>query len=74
MRWRSGVAIAVVAGVGAAAVLTVPPREGGAAPQAGTRLAAAAGWNGLVGGARAPVATGQRVLVVLSAFSLADWV
>jgi subtilisin family serine protease len=74
MRWRNGVAVAIVAGIGAAAALTVPPREGGAAPQARSRLAAAAGWSGLVGGSRAPVATGQRVLVVLSAFSLADWV
>jgi subtilisin family serine protease len=72
MRWRSAAALGVLAAIGGAAVLTVPPREGGAAPQAGSRLAAAAAWSGLAGGARSPVATGQRVLVVLSAFSLAD--
>jgi hypothetical protein len=74
MRWRSAVAVATVAAVAAAAALTVPPREGGAVARGGSRLAAAAGWSGLVGGDRAPVATGRRVLVVLSAFSLADWV
>ncbi len=74
MRWRSGVAIGVVAAIGTGAALTVPPREGAAVTQGRTRLAAAAGWSGLVGGDRAPVATGQRFLVVLSAFSLADWV
>jgi hypothetical protein len=72
MRWRSLGAVAVLAGVAAAAVLTVPPREGGAAPHARSAASAAAAWSGLVGGARAPVATGQRVLVVLTAFSLAD--
>jgi subtilisin family serine protease len=73
MRWRSALALAVLAGVATAAVLTVPPHQGGAAaPQSSSRLAAAAEWSGLVGGARAPVGTGQRVLVVLTAFSLAD--
>ena len=72
MRWRSAVALGILAAVGGAAVLTVPPRGGGAEPQAPSRLSRAAAWSGLVGGPRAPVATGRRVLVVLSAFSLAD--
>ena len=72
MRWRSAVALGILAAVGGAGALTVTPRGGGAAPQAPSRLSQAAAWSGLVGGPRAPVATGQRVLVVLSAFSLAD--
>jgi subtilisin family serine protease len=72
MRWRSGVVVSVLAGIVAAAVLVVPAGGGGAPAPVVSRLSAAAGWNGLVGGTRAPVGTGQRVLVVLSAFSLAD--
>jgi subtilisin family serine protease len=72
MRWRSGVAVVVLAGIVTAAVLVVP--AGGGSPPAPqpSRLASAAGWSGLVGGPRTPVGTGQRVLVVLAAFSLAD--
>jgi subtilisin family serine protease len=72
MRWRSALGIAVFAAIVAAAVLAVPEGGGGAPPATPTRLASAAAWNGLVGGARAEVGTGQRVLVVLTAFSLAD--
>ena len=72
MRWRSALGLAVLAAIVAAAVLVVPEGGGGAPPATPTRLASAAAWNGLVGGARAEVGTGQRVLVVLTAFSLAD--
>ena len=48
------------------------PGGGGSHPPAPSRLEAAAAWSGLVGSARVPVGTGQRVLVVLTAFSLAD--
>ncbi len=72
MRWRSALGIAVLAAIVATAVLVVPEGGGGAPGATPTRLASAAAWNGLVGGARAEVGTGQRVLVVLSAFSLAD--
>ena len=72
MRWRSALGIAVLAAIVAAAVLVVPEGGGGAPPATPTRVASAAAWNGLVGGARAEVGTGQRVLVVLTAFSLAD--
>src|SRR5262245_36305075 len=72
MRWRSGVVVTVLAGIVAAAVIVVPAGGGGAPAPAVSRLVAAAGWNGLVGGTRAPLGTDQRVLVVLSAFSLAD--
>lgn len=71
MRWRSAAALLAVAAVVAAAVLVVPA-GGGGAPAKPSRLDAATAWSGLVGGARAPVGTGQRVLVVLTAFSLAD--
>jgi Subtilase family len=71
MRWRSAAALAAVAAVVAAAVLVVP-EGGGGAPARPSRLHAATAWSGLVGEARAPVGTGQRVLVVLTAFSLAD--
>ncbi len=74
MRWRSAAGPAALAGVAAAAVLVVPAGGGGAAPVVPSRLQAAAAWRGLVGGPRAAVGTGQRVLVVLSAFSLADHV
>jgi subtilisin family serine protease len=71
MRWREATAVAALAGVAIAAVLLVPAGGGGAAapPRAAVD---GEGWSGLVGSPRAPVATGQRVLVVLSAFSLAD--
>src|SRR5262245_6461905 len=72
MRWRSGLGIAVLAAIVAAAVLVVPEGGGGTPPAAPTRVAAAAAWNGLVGGERSDVGTGERVLVVLTAFSLAD--
>jgi minor extracellular serine protease Vpr len=72
MRWRSALTLGVLAAVGGAAALTVPAGGGGAAPPVPSRLSRAAAWSGLVGEPRAPVATGQRVLVVLSAFSLAD--
>ena len=72
MRWRSALGLAALAAIVAAAVLVVPEGGGGAPPATPTRLASAAAWNGLVGGARAEVGTGQRVLVVLTAFSLAD--
>src|SRR5204863_7665300 len=71
MRWRSAAALAAVAAVVAAAVVVVPA-GGGGRPPATSPAAAAGAWSGLVGGARAPVGTGQRVLVVLTAFSLAD--
>ncbi len=63
--------LVLVGGI-AAALLTLAPGRGGAAQQAPSHHAAAASWRGLVGGARAPAAVGQRVVVVLSAFSLAD--
>ncbi|HEY7604806.1 MAG TPA: S8 family serine peptidase [Gaiellaceae bacterium] len=72
MRWRSALGFTVLAGVVAAAVLVVPAGGGGAPPAAPSRLEAAAAWNGLVGGPRTEAGTGQRVLVVLTAFSLAD--
>jgi subtilisin family serine protease len=72
MRWRNGIGVAALAGIIAAAVLVVPAGGGRPPAPAPSRLAAAAGWNGLVGGPRASVGTGQRVLVVLTAFSLAD--
>jgi subtilisin family serine protease len=72
MPWRSGIGVAALAGIVAAAVVVVPAGGGRAPAPAPSRLAAAAGWNGLVGGTRASVGTGQRVLVVLTAFSLAD--
>jgi subtilisin family serine protease len=72
MRWRSGIVVAALAGVVVAAVLVVPAGGGRAPAPTPSRLAAAASWNGLVGGPRAHVETGQRVLVVLTAFSLAD--
>jgi subtilisin family serine protease len=71
MPWRSGPPV-LLAGLVAAAVLVVPAGGGGTPPPSPTRLEAAAAWNGLVGGARQPVDSGQRVLVVLTAFSLAD--
>src|SRR2546423_15516915 len=73
MRWRDLFATGLVlAGVIVAAVFAVSPGGGGAAQPAPSSRSAAAGWSGLVGGSRAPVATGQSVLVVLQAFSLAD--
>lgn len=70
MRWREATGIVVLAGVAAAAVLLVSVGGGGAAPP--RRAVGAEAWSGLVGSPRAPVAIGQRVLVVLTAFSLAD--
>ena len=61
MRWRSSLGLVVLAAIVAAAVLVVPEGGGGAPPATPTRLASAAAWNGLVGGARAEVGTGQRV-------------
>jgi hypothetical protein len=72
MRWRNAFGLAVLAGTVAAAVLVVPAGGGGAPAAKPSLLVSAAAWNGLVGGARAQVGTGQRVLVVLTAFSLAD--
>jgi subtilisin family serine protease len=72
MRWREATGIAALVGVAVAAVLLVSVRGGGAAPP--RRPVGAEAWSGLVGSPRAPVATGQRVLVVLTAFSLADQV
>jgi subtilisin family serine protease len=72
MRWREATGIVVLAAVAAAAVLLVSVGGGGAAPP--RRAVGAEAWSGLVGSPRAPVATGQRVLVVLTAFSLADHV
>jgi minor extracellular serine protease Vpr len=71
MRWRSALCLAALAGLVAAAIVVVPA-GGGSHPPAPSRLDAAAAWSGLVGSARVPVGTGQRVLVVLTAFSLAD--
>jgi hypothetical protein len=70
MRWREAAGVVAIAGVAVAAILVVPRGGGTARPV--PPLADAAAWSGLVGGTRAPVATGQRVLVVLGAFSLAD--
>jgi subtilisin family serine protease len=70
MRWREAAVLVALAGVLAAAVLLVPAGGGGAAPP--RQDIGAEAWSGLVGSPRAPVATGQRVLVVLSSFSLAD--
>ncbi|HZT46317.1 MAG TPA: S8 family serine peptidase [Gaiellaceae bacterium] len=70
MRWRDAASLVALAAIAVAAVLVAPAGGGGAASP--RQPGDAAGWSGLVGAARAPVATGQRVLVVLSAFSLAD--
>src|SRR3954447_10174444 len=70
MRWREATCITTLAGVAAAAVLLVSVGGGGAAPP--RQDIGAEAWSGLVGSPRAPVTTGQRVLVVLSSFSLAD--
>src|SRR5262245_46899115 len=72
MPWRSGLAVVLLAGVVATVVLVVPAGGGLPCLPSPTRPEAAAAWNGLVGGARRPVDAGQRVLVVLTAFSLAD--
>src|SRR5262245_51744864 len=71
MRWREALVVAVLAAVAVVAVVLVPAGGRGAAAPPRTSVGAAA-WSGLVGSPRAPVETGQRVLVVLSAFSLAD--
>jgi minor extracellular serine protease Vpr len=73
MPLRNGVVAGVLLGsVAAAAYFAVSPGGGRATQPSPSPSSAAEAWSGLVGGARAPVATGQRVLVVLSAFSLAD--
>jgi len=69
MRWREAGGILAIAGIAIAAILVVPAGGGGAAEPPRVDVS---GWSGLVGAPRAPVATGQRVLVVLGAFSLAD--
>src|SRR4051794_18746991 len=71
MQWRNSIALLAIAGIAAAAILVVPA-GGGSPPPTPSRLDQAAAWSGLVGGPRAPVGIGQRVLVVLTAFSLAD--
>jgi subtilisin family serine protease len=71
MRWREAAPVAALAAVAAAAVLLVPAGGGSGAAPPRTSVDSAA-WSGLVGSPRAPVLTGQRVLVVLSAYSLAD--
>ena len=73
MRWRNAAATGVVlAGLIVAAVIAASPGGGGAAEPPASAARGAAGWSGLVGGPRTPVAIGSRVLVVLAAFSLAD--
>ena len=72
MPWRSVAGLSALAAVVVAALLTMPSRGGGGPAPAPSRLAEAAAWSGLVGEPHAPVALGQRVLVVLAAFSLAD--
>ena len=71
MRWRNALCLGALAGVVAAAIVVVPA-GGGGHPAAPSRFEAAAAWSGLVGSARVPVGTGQRVLVVLGAFSLVN--
>jgi len=72
MRLRSGaIAAAVFAALVAGAVL-VTSSSGGSAASPSSERASAESWSGLVGEPRARVATGARVVVVLSAFSLAD--
>jgi Subtilase family len=71
MRWRDAAGVIPIAAIALAAALVVPTGGGGAAASKPPPNDAA-GWSGLVGGPRAPVATGQRVLVVLASFSLAD--
>src|SRR6476646_11979898 len=70
MRWREVTVVAALVAAVVTAVMLVPAGGGGAAPP--RQDIGAEGWSGLVGSPRAPVATGQRVLVVLSSFSLAD--
>src|SRR5881397_3684432 len=69
---RAATTGAVLAGVAVGAALAVSPGGGGAVQAPSSLRSSAAGWSGLVGEVRAPVSTGQRVLVVLSAFSLAE--
>ncbi len=70
MRWREATTVAALVAAVVTAVVLVPAGGGGAAPP--REDIGAESWSGLVGSPRAPVATGQRVLVVLSSFSLAD--
>jgi Subtilase family len=73
MRWRRvAVTAAVLAGLAVGGLFAVSPGGGGAAQPVPRAGAGAGSWSGLVGGPRAPVSAGQRVLVVLNAFSLAD--
>src|SRR5581483_3335151 len=65
-------ALLALVAVGATAALTVRTSGGGAAPPAPSWLRQASEWRGLVGQPRPRVDVGERVLVVLSAFSLAD--
>src|SRR5437867_459806 len=65
--------LALVAG-GALALLYGTAGGSRARQAAPTARAAASAWRGLVGVPRAPVALGQRVIVVLRAPSLADHV
>ena len=62
MRWREITGVAALVAVAVTAVALVPAGGGGAAPP--RRDIGAEAWSGLVGSPRAPVATGQRVLVV----------
>jgi hypothetical protein len=73
MRWLSAaVLVAVFAGLAVTAVLVTSSGGGDSAPPRSSGPTSAQSWSGLVGGPRARVGTGARVLVVLSAFSLAD--
>src|SRR3990167_1783210 len=68
---RSTATVAGAASVVAGAALTLPGGGGGAAPDGPSRTEEAARWSGLMGGERAHVDVGQRVLGVLRPFSLA---
>jgi hypothetical protein len=73
MPLRSSAAVVTVfAGLTVTAVLLTSSWGGDAALPRSSERTSAESWSGLVGGPRAPVATGSRVVVVLSAFSLAD--
>ncbi len=72
MRWPSAAAaVLALAGLAATALLVTSSSGGTAAPPP-SDTSSAASWSGLVGESRTPVSTGARVIVVLSAFSLAD--
>lgn len=59
-----------VALLAAGALLVVAAGSGGAGRE--TAAGGSAGWTGLAGGVRSPVAVGQRMIVVLEAPSVAD--